>query len=280
MNKRDIEGNTPLMYAFKYYNEELIDLLVENGAHIHVTDLDGNTIPMLFGTYESFEKSYKLGIDFNKANKDGSTLLHIIIKNICPITKQIFELKVGCSIFEFLVKKGADINIPDGNGDTPLITAAKYNRQIMNNLIELGANVNKENSCGKTAIEYALCAQTNLLETLKVLVDNCANISHAESWLYTLFVENHLDCINYLLDAGINTDFIYQGKTLLMRLFSNEIFALTDKDTIEKLIRLSDLTIEDEHGHTAHDYYIKTNNPDPIILRALRSAELKSSRNI
>lgn len=198
VNRQDFEGKTPLMYAFKSYNEELIDLLSEKGADINIADVDGNTVAMLFQNRTSIVKARSLGIDFEKCNCEGSTALRV--------------------------------------------------------------------------------AASRDLDKVKILAENGANLASLEPIMFDLFCSKKYQYIDYLLDEGINTDFIFEDKTLLMRLFRTR--TLFQKDLILKLIRLSDLAIEDKNGDTTYNYYVKSLYVgDNDILQLLQCSSLiKSSR--
>lgn len=80
-------------------------------------------------------------------------------------------------VCEFLLKRGAD---PDFivDGQSTLIWAVHYNRPGMARLlIEYGADVDRPDRMGYTALIYA--AELNNLEICKILIDRGANPSHA-----------------------------------------------------------------------------------------------------
>ncbi len=75
---------------------------------------------------------------------------------------------------KFLVEKGADVNKPDLQGWTPLISAARQRRDdIVKLLIELGADVNKAND-GMTALTAAV--MRDHVPTIEVLIENGADV--------------------------------------------------------------------------------------------------------
>lgn len=55
-----------------------------------------------------------------------------------------------------LIKRGLNVNEPDGNGNYPVTVAASRNDlETLKVLIEAGANVNRFNRMGQTAIDWA-----------------------------------------------------------------------------------------------------------------------------
>lgn len=65
---------------------------------------------------------------------------------------------------------GADVNLVDNYGNTPLIQACIYNNpEIVDLLIKSGADVNKENSKGVTALLLAL--ENRYIDIIKLLLN-------------------------------------------------------------------------------------------------------------
>jgi len=55
-----------------------------------------------------------------------------------------------------LVERGADINIANGNGDTPLIDAAcKGKNEMLEYLLNNGADIDAKNYAGTSALDMA-----------------------------------------------------------------------------------------------------------------------------
>ena len=144
INKKDIFGNTAILYAAYRGNILIIRSLIECGADVNVTsknglnvlhmaaqgnnpniiiyfkikynisvlstDLQGNT-PLHWASYNSSEEAINFLLsymaDINIKNNDGKTPLHIAVFTEKP------------SLIKKLIKRGADINIKDKNGKTP-----------------------------------------------------------------------------------------------------------------------------------------------------------------
>ena len=120
---------TMLMYAVKQANATLIKHLLEKGFSVDQRDDDGNDALMYIA-------------DMTAENTDAAEKIVADIKKIVPI----------------LQEKGADINNQNNNGETLLIRIAKLKLEnyalIADSLIELGANADKKDQYGKTAIDY------------------------------------------------------------------------------------------------------------------------------
>ena len=115
------------------------------------------------------------GIDVNAINDNGNTALHqpaayahaqslrMMLRNGALIdsrtsssgsTPLFYVAKVGLA--RILLDRGADINITNNFGITPLIVAAKSNREaIVQLLLKNGAMISAVDDCGRTALEWA-----------------------------------------------------------------------------------------------------------------------------
>jgi len=132
-------GHTPLMAATTR-SEELVDLLLENGADASVALPDGTTafttavVGVLTGSISTkvTDKLLARGADVDESASSGDaagyTCLMMAARNASP------EL-VG-----YLVKKGADVNARAADGNTPLSLATGEDDQEMVALLKkLGA---------------------------------------------------------------------------------------------------------------------------------------------
>lgn len=96
-------------------------------------------------------------VDINAQNRDGKTALNLAI-----------FLKKDLPLIEFLLKNGADVNIPDLFNVTPLMNAIKlYQYKVATLLLANGANVSYKNDNGYTAFDLASTPQIQALLTLK-----------------------------------------------------------------------------------------------------------------
>jgi ankyrin repeat protein len=97
---------------------------------------------------------------------DVNTMCNIE-KRTCLIWAVINHNK---NIVQLLIEAGADINIQDRYGDTALILASMYgSKEIVKLLLKANANVNIQNDNGNTALMYALGYDN--IKIIKLLVD-------------------------------------------------------------------------------------------------------------
>jgi len=131
------------------------------------TDSLGHRIDQYFMKKVKFEdlKKYIENNNINKQNANGSTPL------ILACSENSFDLA------QFLIKQGANVNLPDKEGNSPLhntILQTK-NVKLVSILIKKGANVDSKNYLGLTPLMCA--AYKNHNEIITMLLKSGANRS-------------------------------------------------------------------------------------------------------
>ncbi|PSN51182.1 hypothetical protein C0J52_06044 [Blattella germanica] len=110
------EGETPLLKAIKWRNEEIAIKLLMRGANPNLEDKYGNTV-MHFAVVENLAKTVDLLLslecNFDSLNKEGKT----------PLLKAIMGKHEEIAIK--LLKRGANPNAKDKYGNTPIHYAAE-----------------------------------------------------------------------------------------------------------------------------------------------------------
>lgn len=117
------EGKTPLMLVQSrdlYITGTISPILIEKGADVNRRDNDGNNAMMInaewHGNLDVLKAMIKAGLDINARNKDGNTVLHrLLVRNY--IREAVY-----------LIKKGADYNIPNEKQVTPMQIAVEDGR--------------------------------------------------------------------------------------------------------------------------------------------------------
>ncbi|CAB0031723.1 unnamed protein product [Trichogramma brassicae] len=119
IDARDKNGNTPLHLAIFYDNPNLLEMLLVRGADLNSLNKDGLTpLHSICNKEEEADdlakRFFEIGEKFNKPVRidsrdiDGNTPLHVAIH------------KNHVNLIGFLLRKGADPNSPNKNGETPL----------------------------------------------------------------------------------------------------------------------------------------------------------------
>jgi ankyrin repeat protein len=130
INAKTNDGSTPLHMAIQTGCRKTVNFLINKGADKTAKDDNGQTIlhyAVLSGSVEFFTFVIKGNKHLiNLQTKNGCTLLHIAIQNRSQ------------ELVKFLIEEGADQNIKDKIGQTPLNYAKKYGKPDIINLLLYG----------------------------------------------------------------------------------------------------------------------------------------------
>jgi hypothetical protein len=199
INKKDKRGITAAYYADWTLREYLADngfdlttieingkplifhagakelsMLIKHGASPNTLYL-GSTPLFSVSTTEEAQILIDAGADINFKWSDNKSL-----------STPIFKYRHGgdLEILKLLIGAGADIEMRNGNGDTPLLFAAGYAREAALILLDSGANINVKNNENDTPLLLAARACGSAgnnpdkeLEWLKLLVERGADKS-------------------------------------------------------------------------------------------------------
>jgi len=125
---------------------------------------------------------------------------------------------------KFLLEHGANINIENIEGETPLFTACKNgNTNLVQYLVEKGADINKENRKGETPL-FNPCSSENI-NLVQYLVEKGAKVNKKSYYdktpLFLACKNGNEDLVNYLIDHIPDEDIVInkkypEGKTQLI----------------------------------------------------------------
>lgn len=124
-------SSSPLLYAlYNYENKFNYDSTISNSYSRY---------------YKVVELLLKKGASANFLREDGTTALHYAV-SYCDI-----------DLVNLLIKYGADVNVENINGWTPLLIALKYECgiNIVEVLLDNGSSINSKNIYGQSAMELA-----------------------------------------------------------------------------------------------------------------------------
>lgn len=133
----------PLMEASTYNtNPEIFAVLVKYGADPNYATKTGRTVLMNAAANNSnpkvIEKLIELGADVNANTYNSTALIYAINRKLYPNSK--FDKKAKHELITVLLDAGADVNMADTFGDTPLKHAKKNSdKDIAKLLISYGA---------------------------------------------------------------------------------------------------------------------------------------------
>lgn len=187
LEARDYIGRTPLYVSCQSGFFENVRLLMEMGANMWVKDDSGGTLlhaAVDSGSEAMVQLFLHKGLDFQAKNNAGETLLHQVAWSIAP--------KDGIAIFRLLISLGVCINEKNHEGSTALHMGAKATYpEIIQPLIEYGANLEARDVSGKTSLHCAILARSKSLmefchtETIRALIQGGADVSARDNQGYT-----------------------------------------------------------------------------------------------
>ncbi len=230
VNAENNGGDTPLLIAAQNEDEEIFDLLVQNGANVKAKSKDGRTareIAVSKGFKNYIEKQSDKKNEKNSKNennlidatltvakdsegykKQRSVLEKKLWKRIKKGKKiDIFDaIGIGSEkIVKYLVEKGiSDVN-EEGWAGSPLCYATAFShKNIAKWLIEHGADINKKNKHDNTALHIA--TEMRNQKMIKLLVENGANIEaendEEKTPLMIASLKGNEDIVKYLVEHG------------------------------------------------------------------------------
>ncbi|XP_050411361.1 putative ankyrin repeat protein RF_0381 [Patella vulgata] len=153
-----VYGDHKLLHLLCKYSEknpevsrECVKNLIDFGADVNEPGGCGET-PVLLAvigrSVEILKELLKAGCDVNKPNGEP---LRASIRQLSE------DMTVEKIIIKMLLEAGADVNLFDEDGVTPLMVAAQQrNGELIELLISLGANVHACDLSGKSACHYSL----------------------------------------------------------------------------------------------------------------------------
>jgi len=197
VNQLNYDGFSPLAVAIFLEDLETISLLIQNGADCHYVD----------GQNENL--IYKIAA---KKNKD---MLNLFLKSGLSIDESINNsppaLITACNnqerdIMEFLIQAGANVNVVDQEGNTPLLKA----------------------------IENTDLASVKILLKYSADID-AFNLKIGTNPIYCA-LQHDFDIATYLVKKGAYLDYIYpEGVTLLESINSLDTYSFTELEYLRQI---------------------------------------------
>ncbi len=244
INVKDETGRTPLHWAARIQNLQMMKLLLERGANVNAQDDNGIAAlhSLVFrGNQKGVEHLLEHGADVNIVDNDGNTplsftsfyfLYHqeiadlLIDRNADPLLSKDMGLDLlhkaaargHQRMVSYLIMNGVDILERNGNHGTLLHSAAAGGLvEIAKTMIAKNADVNDKNRYGFAPIHLA--AEKGHREIVEMLLSNGADMNiknTAELTPYQLaFESGSLRTSEFLKERGADTTIreltIFQG---------------------------------------------------------------------
>lgn len=212
---RNKDGETALFLAAKMYQDDLIRILLNQGADPNQNNNRGNSLMFSYFPYgkasalakqDVFQLFLSKGVDINMTNASGNNLLYHLVNTESPLVA-------------FAVQQGADVNHRNPRSrDTPFIHYASKSPKLDILKIMLAANadinsVNKQKVSFLTGLmsKYSIIPGSNYYKMVELLMSKGANINHKDRWGNTpLSLEvrdENLPLIRLLIQKGAKPNY-------------------------------------------------------------------------
>ena len=211
VNIADWQGVTPLIAAARTADAELVNTLLAAGADIEATDRVGQT-PLL----EAIDKD-----NVEIVNRLLSKHANITVRGNGPLIKAAGKgFPEGAQITKLLLDSGANPNLGNSDGRTPLMSAEGFiyrepwgvsSHVITKELLARGAAPNARSKTGTTPLIVA-AGQPNHDDPsfLQELIDAGADVNAADEDGQTALMaaaeKGHVSKVRLLLDKGANVN--------------------------------------------------------------------------
>ncbi|MDX1917018.1 MAG: ankyrin repeat domain-containing protein [Rickettsiaceae bacterium] len=210
VNDADNEGKTALMEAVSYWHSEITELLLKSGAEVNAADNEGKTALMKAvseGHTELAKLLLESGADVNAAARNGKTALMeaaaskeraAMWNHFKPIGyNKLNEGNTALDMINLLLESGADVNAADSNGKTALMEAVSQGRtEVARLLLEKGAEVNASDHNRRTALMEA--ASKGHTEMMRIILEKDAYVSDGD--VLNCFVELFNQEPNFIIE--------------------------------------------------------------------------------
>ncbi|KAF2903218.1 hypothetical protein ILUMI_02975, partial [Ignelater luminosus] len=272
-------GNTPLHCALKVYNYrkegyfETVNLLLLKGANVNIANAKGRT-PLYYGVKYGdcrvIEKLLLRDADVNAQNETRNTLLHYAISK-----RRKFD------ITNLLLSNGANVNIKNIEGKTSLHYGVTYDDcKVVEGLMLAGADANVQDNKGNTPLHEALYIEKQTSSDVDVISNDSEMIRDHTTFptrprKKNLGIAKHqdLDTIQSILSQGVNVN----RKDLVKSVLAGEIYTeikplssfsiINDDSQMIQDRAVFPTSIKEEWNHVSSQYGIgKRQNLDTIKL--------------
>jgi ankyrin repeat protein len=218
-NQINSEGNSLLIIASMNGSNDMVELLLQNGASIDYRSTNFGMSALYIASQQNHISVVTLLLDhkadINAPSKGGFNSLYIASQH------------GHHHIVNLLLERNADINTQSDNGSTPLIIASqKGHYKIVDLLLSKGSSVNHKDTHGSTALHIAI--QQGHLKIVELLLSRGADIKHRDilgtNAIIMASMYNRLDILKLLLAKGAYAHHKdNQGKSCLQHTECNEI---------------------------------------------------------
>lgn len=157
---QDSSGATPLHEAIRYGNLGIAKALLDSGANVNACDNLGKPPVMVIIPKESMMDTYHLLLAYKADLTQKDMFGDTVLHTVTMIN-------VDKEIVEFLINNGADLNAKNKEGSTPLsIAVQKREVEIVKLLTDNGADIHTKNANGISPLFLALTSTPEVLQAI------------------------------------------------------------------------------------------------------------------
>lgn len=249
------EGLLPIEYAMRMESKKILEPML-NAIDINILNAKGSNIletAIIMDNKLTIEYILSHGFDINAPiNKHGDRAIHVA----CQLYKP--------ELLKQLISRGADVNIRNTDGNTPLCDAVFYS-DLVEILLFSNANVNIRNNFLTGPLALAVISGRE--KTVGLLVSKGASLDaidiNAKSIMDIAEEKNDSAIINILKNSSANNT-------------DNELFTAVKSDDITKVNSIADLekiiNLPDNEGNTPV-FYVKSK--EMLNLLISKGADIK-----
>ncbi|KAK2810116.1 hypothetical protein FQN50_003311 [Emmonsiellopsis sp. PD_5] len=285
LNYKDVDGMTALSHATKHGLEQVITLLLQNGADVNSCDNDGRTSLSKAAEILDTEIEDAIGI-VNLLLANGATLDTRDNNGRNPLSwaaigggyrgDDIGEYG-GYEMVRLFLDQGLDIESRDDNGRTSLswaVQAWSYRDSIVKYLLERGADPDSRDNSGRSPLSWALTTRDNE-KVVDILLERGAEADSRDSQgrsplLYAAWY--YPEMVSKLLAKGAVPDFKdVNGRGPISYAAGYRVYSsMVAVDAVKMLVeRGADPDFKDNSGRSPLSYAAARSGSNDIVTMLL-----------
>lgn len=223
INIQNNYGETALLLACKNGYPTIVKLLIHSQLHQLNPNLvdDLNKSPLIYALINQDKAIVNDLLSLDQTINSTTMINHTTLKNNKTLLMYICKYKYNSvELIENLIEHHADLNKQNSKGETAIHYACQYgNNEIVEYLIKKGANINALSNSGDSSLMYAI--KGNKINIIRILLRNHVdqNIRNNEGETAMIYASKFGfdEIVNYLIEYGANVDDVANnGNTALI----------------------------------------------------------------
>ncbi|MBN2627786.1 MAG: ankyrin repeat domain-containing protein [Spirochaetales bacterium] len=256
-NIRNSEGSIPLIYALTGERSDLITYLTPLSDIFAVNLKNQSAVLLALSGDMALMENFFTNRNLDLQDVEGNSALHYAATYpLDELTKEKME---------FMVKLGADPNLRNARGMTPLHSAIEsFYWQTANTLTALGSDMYLANNAGETALHMAFVRGSDF--SIRYLTEGENLLEYTDlagaTPLFHAIEEYHIPLLKLLIARGAVIDH-------KNNLGQTPLFVAVRENSLEAVQLLlssgADLTLRDNGGNTLMHFLVKAENVNWVV---------------